>query len=86
MTRRAGWGKPQVYEIRFSGHVDRSRAQMFEGLAMTQEPNGETVLTGPVVDQAALHGVLDRIHDLGLPLVSVKQLPPDEGVSRYQKE
>jgi hypothetical protein len=51
---------------------------MFEGLEMVQEPGGETVLTGPVIDQAALHGILNRIRDLGVPLLSVKQLSADE--------
>ena len=72
------WSKPQVYEIRFWGHLDLRRAQMFEGLEMVREPGGETVLTGPVLDQAALHGVLNRIRDLGVPLLSVRQLAPDE--------
>jgi hypothetical protein len=70
--------KPQVYEIRFKGHLDCYRARMFEGLEMVQEPGGDTVLTGPLLDQAALHGVLIRIRDLGLPLLSVKRLSPDE--------
>jgi hypothetical protein len=72
------WNKPQVYEIRFQGHLNRRRAQMFEGLEMVQGPEGETVLTGPVTDQAALHGILNRIRDLGVPLLSVKQLSADE--------
>jgi len=67
-----------VYEIRFKGHLSPSRAQMFEGLEMVQESGGETVLTGPVIDQAALHGILDRIRDLGVPLISVKRLAQDE--------
>ena len=70
--------KPTIYEIRFSGHLDPSRAQVFEGLEMVQEPGGDTVLTGPLTDQAALHGVLGRIRDLGLPLVSVMRLSADE--------
>jgi len=72
------WSKPQVYEIRFRGHLDVRRAQMFEGLEMAQEPDGETVLTGPVIDQAALHGILNRIRDMGVPLLSVKQLAQNE--------
>jgi hypothetical protein len=72
------WSKPQVYEIRFWGHLDLRRAQMFEGLEMVREPGGETVLTGPVLDQAALHGVLNRIRDLGVPLLSVKRLSAEE--------
>ena len=72
------WSRPQVYEIRFKGYLNRRRAQMFEGLEMVQGPEGETVLTGPVTDQAALHGILNRICDLGVPLLSVKRLSADE--------
>jgi hypothetical protein len=78
MMRMADWGNAEAYEIRFRGHLNRARAQMFEGLEMAQESSGETVLTGPIVDQAALHGVLCRIRDLGLPLLSVKRLSEDE--------
>lgn len=63
---------PQLYEIRFRGHLDPARAEMFEGLQMVQEPGGETILTGPVLDQAALHGMLNRIRDLGVPLIAVR--------------
>lgn len=72
------WNQAQVYEIRFRGHLDARRAAMFEGLRMVQEPDGQTVLTGMVVDQAALHGLLNRIRDLGVPLLSVRRLPADE--------
>ncbi len=72
------WSQPQRYEIRFEGHLSAYRAQMFEGLEMVLEPDGETVLTGPVIDQAALHGILSRIRDLGVPLLSVKRLSQDE--------
>jgi hypothetical protein len=72
------WSKPEVYEIRFKGHLNPRRAQMFEGLEMVQGPDGETVLTGPVIDQAALHGILSRIRDLGVPLLSVKRLLADK--------
>jgi hypothetical protein len=68
------WSNPEVYEIRFRGHLGAHRTQMFEGMEMAQEPGGETVLTGPVLDQAALHGILSRIRDLGVPLLSVKRL------------
>jgi len=71
------WSKPEVYEIRFKGHLSSYRAQMFEGLEMVQEPGGETVLTGPVIDQAALHGILSRIRDLGVPLLQVRRLSQD---------
>jgi len=72
------WSQPQLYEIRFKGHLSSYRAQVFEGLEMVQGPDGETVLIGPVIDQAALHGVLSRIRDLGVPLLSVKRLSADE--------
>ena len=68
----------QVYEIRFKGHLGSARAQMFEGLEMVQEPDGDTVLTGPVIDQAALHGILTKIRDLGVPLHSVRRLSVNE--------
>jgi len=77
MTRQTSNG-PQCYEIRFSGHLDPSRAQMFEGMEMVQEPGGDTVLTGQLIDQAALHGILGRIRDLGVPLLSVRRLSQDE--------
>lgn len=78
MTSAQPWSRPQVYEIRFQGHLSSYRAQMFEGLEMVREPGGETILTGPVLDQAALHGILNRIRDLGVPLLSVRQLSPDQ--------
>jgi hypothetical protein len=75
---RQPWSQAQLYEIRFKGHLSSSGAQVFEGLEMVQEPCGETVLTGPVIDQAALHGILNRIRDLGVPLLSVKRIEQDE--------
>ena len=65
---------PGVYEIRVRGHLDNRWASWFEGLTITLEENGETLLTGPVIDQAALHGWLRKVRDLGLPLVSVLQV------------
>ena len=70
--------QPQLYEIRFKGYLSSHRAQMFQGLEMVQGPGGETVLTGPVIDQAALHGILSKIRDLGVPLLSVKRVEQDE--------
>lgn len=61
------------YEIRLKGHLDNRWADWFEGLTITLEDNGETLLSGPVVDQAALHGLLRKIRDLGMPLISVKR-------------
>jgi hypothetical protein len=61
----------RVYQIRLRGHLGRHWTAWFEGLTITLEANGDSLLTGPVVDQAALHGVLTKIRDLGLPLVSI---------------
>ena len=70
--------QPQRYEIRFEGHLSPYRAQVFEGWEMVQAPEGETVLTGFVADQAALYGILNRIRDLGVPLLSLRRLPKDQ--------
>ena len=67
-----------VYEIRLKGHLDERRAQQFEGLTLTLLPNGETLLAGPVVDQAALHGILARIRDMGVHLMGVSVVREDE--------
>ena len=60
-----------LYEIRLKGHLSNRWAGWFDGLTITLEDNGQTLLTGPVVDQAALHGLLRKVRDLGMPLVSV---------------
>ena len=70
--------KPQmVYEIRIKGHLGQQWTAWFEGMTITHPDNGETLITGPIVDQAALHGLLRKVRDLGLPLISVSQIPPD---------
>ena len=63
-----------LYEIRLKGHLDDKWADWFEGLTITRADNGETLLRGQVVDQAALHGLLRQVRDLGLPLLSVIQV------------
>ena len=68
--------EPGRYEIRLKGHLDNRWADWFEGLTITLEDNGETFLTGPVVDQAALHGLLRQVRDLGLPLIAVILIDP----------
>ena len=65
-----------LYEIRLKGHLDDRWAEWFEGLTLSREDNGDTVLTGPVVDQAALHGLLRKVRDLAMPLVSVIRVEP----------
>ena len=69
----AGW-----YEIRLKGHLDSRWAAWFDGLSLTHDSDGTTVISGPVVDQAALHGLLQKVRDVGIPLVSVAQVDPDE--------
>lgn len=65
---------PCVYQIRIKGHLNRQWMDWFGGLTVTLEENGDTLLTGPVVDQAALYGLLRRIRDLGMPLLSVNRI------------
>lgn len=64
----------EIYEIRIKGHLSGSWATWFEGLTFQHLESGETILRGPIVDQSALHGVLMKIRDLGLPLLEVKQI------------
>ena len=61
------------YEIRLEGHLEARWADWFDGLSLTQESDGTTVLSGSVVDQAALHGLLGKVRDLGLPLIAVQR-------------
>ncbi len=60
-----------IYQIRIKGHLGQEWTEWFEGLVITLEDNGDTLITGPVSDQAALHGLLKRVRDLGMPLLSV---------------
>jgi hypothetical protein len=78
MSETHAWMKdrhePERYEIRLEGHLDDRWVNWFEGLTLTREDNGETLLSGPVVDQAALHGLLRKVRDLGMPLLSVTRV------------
>jgi len=71
-------GQPLVYQIRIKGHLGRQWTDWFGGLTITLEDNGETLLTGPVVDQAALHGVLRKVRDVAMPLISVICVRPGQ--------
>jgi hypothetical protein len=71
LNRTADTSQPTIYQIRVKGHLGSQWKDWFGGLTVTLEDNGETLLTGPVVDQAALHGLLRKVRDLGIPLVSV---------------
>ncbi len=65
-----------IYQIRIKGHLDPRWSERFGGLTITLEENGDTLLSGPVVDQAALHGLLRKVRDLGMQLISVTSIEP----------
>jgi hypothetical protein len=79
--------KPWHCELRLKGHRDARWADRFEGLSFTHESDGTTILSGPVVDQAALHGLLRKVLDLGMPLLAVRRIEPGQadagGVKAY---
>jgi hypothetical protein len=68
-----------TYELRVKGHLDNRWSDWLEGMSMQRQVDGTTLLVGPVIDQAALHGIINRIRDLGLPLLSVKRVGPCSG-------
>ena len=68
----------RAYEIRVRGHLEPRWASWFDGLTLTQDPDGTTVIRGQVADQAALHGLIQKVRDIGLPLVSVTPTPSKE--------
>lgn len=70
--------QPTIYQIRVQGHLDSQWTDWFDGLTIMLEENGDTLLTGPVIDQAALHGLLKKVRDLGMPLVSFVPVPSNE--------
>ena len=70
--------QPMIYQIRVKSHLGSEWTDWFDGLCITLEENGDTLLTGPVIDQAALHGLLKKVRDLGMPLISVNQVQVSE--------
>ena len=78
-------GQPLVYQIRIKGHLGREWTDWFGGLTIRRRDNGETLLTGPVVDQAALHGLLRKVRDLGVPLLSVSRVKPGEAEAKARQ-
>ena len=71
-------GNGSVFQITVKGHLGSQWSEWFEGMTISLEENGETTITGPVIDQPALHGLLKKVRDLGLPLISVNQVKPDQ--------
>ena len=77
-TSEADPSQPVNYQIRLKGHLGLQWSAWFEGMTITWADNGETLLAGPVVDQAALHGLLRKVRDLGLPLLAVGRVNPGQ--------
>jgi len=75
---KGGPYRPRVYQIRVKGHLDSTWSDWFDGLTITLQDKGETLLSGPVADQAALHGLLKKVRDMGLDLLLVKQLKTED--------
>jgi hypothetical protein len=75
-----------VYQIRIKGHLSRQWTDWFGGLIITLEDNGDTLVTGPVADQAALHGLLRKVRDLGMPLLSVVRVGPGQADASEVKQ
>jgi hypothetical protein len=75
MSQTPDSSHPVAYEIRIAGHLPARWSAWFEGLAIALEPDGTTLLSGPVADQAALYGLLRRVRDTGLTLIAVNQIP-----------
>ena len=69
--------EPELFEIRLQGQLDTRWTSWFDGLTITQTEDGDTILTGPVADQAALHGLLKKVRDLAMPLLSVCHIAPE---------
>jgi hypothetical protein len=78
MTNGRAFSKPSLYHIRVKGILDEKWSDWFDGFAITPQADDETLLAGPVADQAALHGLLAKIRDLGLPLLSVQRVESEE--------
>lgn len=75
--RDRGSEKPMTYQIRIRGHLRQQWIDWFDGLSVILEEDGNTLLTGPVIDQSALHGILKKIRDLGMPLLSIHSVGQD---------
>jgi hypothetical protein len=75
---KQGFDRPDIYQITLQGHLSSQWSDWFEGFKITLDERGQTILVGPVMDQAALHGLLKKIRDLGIPLISINRLDPGE--------
>lgn len=78
LNPRTDPSQQMVYEIKVEGYLGSEWTAWFGGMTLALEDNGDTLMTGPVIDQAALHGLLKKVRDLGMPLVSVKRVKPGQ--------
>lgn len=78
--------QPMVYQIRIKGHLSERWADWFEGMIITREENGDTLLTGPVIDQAALYGLLKKVRDVGMQLIAVNRVNPKQAEESIDKK
>ena len=78
MSNNHQTNEAMIYQIRLQGHLGRQWTEWFEGMTITLEDNGDTLITGPVADQSALHGLLKKERDLGMPLLSVTSVESDQ--------
>ena len=86
MPNRLEPDQPTIYQIRIKGHLSQEWTDWFVGLAITLEENGDTLLTGPVVDQPALHGLLKKVRDLGMALLAVNRVESGSTESERRQE
>jgi hypothetical protein len=84
MTSGREYDRPALYEIRVRGKLDATWSRWFANLAIVPQPDGESLLFGPIADQAALYGVFSRMRDLGLVLISVHRVPREKGVNHVK--
>jgi hypothetical protein len=78
LNQKTDPSQPVIYQIRLKGHLGSQWTDWFEGLTITLEEEGDTLLTGLIIDQTALHGLLKKVRDLGMPLVSVRPVEPGQ--------
>lgn len=86
LESNSGWVRPMVYQIRLEGYLGSQWTEWFDGLTLALEESGDTLLTGVIIDQAALHGLLRKVRDLGIPLISVIRVEPDPPDAAKEQE
>jgi len=79
-------GRPKIFQIRIKGHLGQQWAGWFDGLTIVLEEDGNTLISGPVIDQSALHGILKKIRDLGMPLLSINSVDPNQSTKADSDE